>query len=124
MLHAQAREIYGDKVARWEDAKQILARREAERHHAEELVEQLMAAQRLGAAFDRGRVPAAVRQVLADLDKEARMGSNEQDHRKAVAIEALARNPTARQVLEIALAPQKQIIDRELQRERGRGHGR
>ena len=124
MLQAQAREIYGDKLARWEDAQQILARREAERRHAEELVEQLMAAQRLGAAFDRGRVPEAVRQVLADLDKEARMGSNERDHRKAVAIEALARSPTARQVLEKALAPQKQIIDRALQLERGRGHGR
>ena len=49
---------------------------------------------------------------------------NERDRRKAVAIEALARNPTARQVLEIALAPQKQLIDRELQQEKGRGHGR
>ena len=122
MLHAQAREMYGDKVARWEDAKQILARREAERRHAEELVEQLMAAQRLGAAFDRGRVPAAVRQVLADLDKG--VGSDELDEGKAVVIEALASNSAARQVVEKALAPQKQLIDRELQQEKGRGHGR
>ena len=81
-----------------------------------------MAAQRLGAAFDRGRVPAAGRQVLADLDKG--VGSDELDEGKAVVIEALASNSAARQVVEKALAPQKQLIDRELQQEKGRGHGR
>ena len=120
MLQAQAREIYGDKVARWEDAQQILARREAERRHAEELGEQLMAAQRLGAAFDRRRVPEAVRRVLADLDKGERMGSDEWDRREAKVVDELTRDSGMRLVVERALAPQRQIIEREMQREKGK----
>ena len=80
-----------------------------------------MAAQRLGAAFDRGRVPAAVRQVLADLDTGERMGLNERDRREAKVVDALTRDPGMRQVAEKALAPQRQIIEREMQRERDQG---
>ena len=119
MLQAQAREIHGDKVVRWEDAKQILARREAERRHAEELAEQLMAAQRLGKAFDRGRVPEAVRQLLGDFDREPQWIPPI----AAALVEQLAGNSAACQVMEKALAPQKQIIDREMQRERGKEMG-
>ena len=78
----------------------------------------------LGAAFDRGRVPAAVRQVLADLDKEARMGSDERDRREAKVVDELTRDSGMRQVVERALAPQRQIIQRELQREREQGKER
>ena len=124
MLQAQAREIHGDKVARWDDAQQILARREAERRHAEELGEQLMAAPRLGAAFDRRRVPEAVRRVLADLDTGARIGSDERDRREAKVVDELTRDPGMRQVVERALASQRQIIQRELQREREQGKER
>ena len=73
----------------------------------------------LGAAFDRGRVPAAVRKVLADLDKG--VGTNERDRRGVKVVDALTRDPGMRQLTERALAPQKKIIDRELQRERGQG---
>ena len=121
MRQAQAREIHGDKVARWDDAQQILARREAERRHAEELGEQLMAAHRLGAAFDRRRVPEAVRRVLADLDTGARIGSDERDRREAKVVDELTRDPGMRQVVERALAPQRQIIQRE--REQGKERG-
>ena len=121
MLMAQAREIYGDKVTRWDDAQQIFTRRVAERSHAETLVEQLVAAQRLGAAFDRQRVPEAVRRVLADLDTGERMGSDERDRREAKVADELTRDSGMRQGVDKALAPQRQIIQRELQREREQG---
>ena len=123
MLQAQVREIHGDKLARWDDAKHILARREGERRHAEELAEQLMAAQRLGNAFDRGRVPEVVRQTLAGLDQGERMGSDELDRRKAKLVDALTRVPGMHQIVEKALAPQKQIIEQERQRTRGKEIG-
>ncbi len=124
MRQAQAREIHGDKVTLWDDAQQILARREAERRHAVKLGEQLMAAQRLGAAFDRGRVPEAVRRVLADLDTGERIGSDERDRREAKVVDELTRDPGMSQGVEKALAPQRQIIQRELQREREQGKER
>ena len=129
MLQAQARERHGDKVVRWEDAQQILARREAERGHAEALAKQLMAAQRLGVQFDRGRVPEAVRQVLAYVDEGERIGTQERGRRETAVADALTGDGSMRQVVEKALAPQKQIIEREVQRmanlrERGGGYER
>ena len=79
-----------------------------------------MAAQRLGKAFDRGRVPEAVRQLLADFDRRPQ----EIPAFAEALVERLAGSSAARQVVERALAPQKQIIDREVQRmavQRGRG---
>ena len=124
MLQAQAREIYGDNVARWEDAKQILEKRVAERNHAEALVQQLLAAQRLGVKFDRGRVPEDVRGVLGYFDEGQKLGSHALKQRDAEVVMLLASNPEARRGMERALAPQKQIIDLELQRGLDRGRGR
>ena len=123
MLQTQAREIHGDKVARWDDAKHILARREGERRHAEELAEQLMAAQRLGAKFDRQRVPELVRKVLAYFDGLAPTTKEGWAERQSGLVQSLAGNAGMRQVVEKALAPEKQIIDRERQRERGKEIG-
>ena len=75
----------------------------------------------LGAQFDRQRVPAAVRQVLADLDTGERIGSDERDRREAKVVDELTRDPGMRQVVERALAPQRQIIQRE--REQGKERG-
>ena len=83
-----------------------------------------MAAQRLGAAFDRGRVPEALRRVLADLDTGERIGSDERDRREAKVVDELTRDSGMRQGVEKALAPQRQIIQRELQREREQGKER
>ena len=123
MLQAQAREIYGDNVARWDDAKQILVRREAERRHAEELAEQLMAAQRLGTAFDRGRVPEVVRKVLAYFDGLAPTTEEGWAERQSGLVQSLAGDARMRQMVEKALAPQKQIIDLEMQRKLGKKMG-
>ena len=60
-----------------------------------------------------------MRQVLADLDKG--VGTNEQDRRAVKMVNALTRDPGMRQVAEKALAPQRQIIEREMQRERDQG---
>ena len=62
--------------------------------------------------------------VLAGLDQGEQMGSDELDRRKAKLVEALTREPGMHQIVEKALAPQKQIIDREMQRGQERGHGR
>ena len=116
MLQAQAREIHGDRLARWDDAREILARREAERVQADTLAEQLIAAQRLGEQFDRGRVPPAVREVLRYLDDGERIGSHERERRDTELVDALTRDPAMRQVVAKALAPQQPLIDREIQR--------
>ena len=116
MLQAQAREIHGDRLVRWDDAREILRQREAERAQADTLAEQLIAAQRLGVQFDRGRVPPAVREVLRYLDEGERIGSNERERRDTELVDALTRDPAMRQVVAKALAPQQHLIDREIQR--------
>ena len=81
-------------------------------------------AQRLGAVFDRGRVPADVRQVLGYFDEGQKLGSHALKQREAEVVLLLASNPEARRGMERALAPQKQMIDLELQRGLDRGRGR
>ena len=80
------------------------------------MAEQLIAAQRLGGQFDRGRVPPAVREVLRYLDDGERIGTHERERRDTELVDALTRDPAMRQVVTKALAPQQHLIDREIQR--------
>ena len=68
-------------------------------------------------------MPEAVRRVLADLDTGERIGSDERDRREAKVVDALTRVPAMHQIVEKALAPQKQIIDLEMQRMLGKEMG-
>ena len=64
-----------------------------------------------------------VRRVLSDLDQGAQRGSDELDWRKAKVVDALTRVPGMHQIVEKALAPQKQIIEQERERTRGKEMG-
>ena len=86
-LRAHAIEVHGDKVDQWSDIKQVLERREAERHQAEALT---------GAIS--GLVKASAR--MAD---------------------TLTRQAASRRIVDKALTPQAQAIERELQQQRNRG---
>ena len=121
-LRAHAIEIHGDKVDQWNDIKQVLERREAERHQAEALTEQLAVAHRLRDKFDRGRIPETVRGMLASFDLASATPGGLAKAQARMA-DTLTRQAELRQIVDKALTPQAQAIERELQQQRSRSHG-
>jgi hypothetical protein len=119
-LQTKAQEIHAEKTEIHQETRAVLERREFERKQAETLARQLAGAQRLGAAFDRQRVPDTVQGMLARLDQAKTQpgGLSREQGRLA---DTLTQQKDLRQIVEKALAPQLRAIERE--NERGAGIG-